>query len=63
MFGLQDKQQVERTGFQIGEIFFQHMKEVLGDRKVFMRVADMQRTALLTMPVNVVSIGDDGRET
>ena len=63
MFGLQDKQQVERTGFQISEIFFQHMKEVLGDRKVFMRVADMQRTALLAMPVNVVSVGDDGRET
>ena len=39
------------------------MKEVFGDRKIFMRVADMQRTTLLAMSVNVISIGDDGRET
>ena len=38
------------------------MEEVLGNRQVLMRVADMQRTALLAVTVNIVGIGDDGRK-
>ena len=62
MFGLQNQQQIQHPGFQRSEILLHHVQEVLGQRQVLVRVTDVQRTSLGTVPVDVVGVGNDGRE-
>ena len=62
VFSLQYQQQVEHTGFQRRIILFNHIKEVLGQRQVLVRVTDMQGTSVDAVTINVVSIRNDGRE-
>ena len=63
VLSLQNKQQVKCTGIQFRKVFFQHMQEVFCKRKVFVRMADMQGTAVCTMTINIISIRYNGRET
>ena len=42
MLCLKNQQQVERAGIQLRIVLLQHIKEVLGNGKVFLRMADMQ---------------------
>ena len=56
---MKDEQQVKRTGVQFGEIIaLEHVEEVFRKREAWLRVADVQRTAVVVVPVHVERIGD-----
>ena len=42
VLGLKNQQQVERAGIQFRVVLLQHIEEILGNGKVFLRMADMQ---------------------
>jgi len=62
MLRLQHQQQVKGTGIQFRIILFQHIQEILRERKTLLRMPDMQRTAVSGMAKHIESIGYDGGE-
>ena len=62
MLSLKHQQKVERTSLQLCIITFQHIKEIFGNRKIFLRMANMQRTAESSMAQHIICISNNGRE-
>ena len=57
------QEQVERAGVQFREtVALEHVQEVLRQRKARLRVADVQRTAVVMVAVHVVRVGNGGGE-
>ncbi len=63
MLGLNDEQQIEHARIEFGVIvLLDHIEEVLGNGLLLQRMADIQALPLHRVAVDVVSVGDDGRE-
>ena len=63
MFGLHNHKKVEHTGVQFGVVaVLNHVQEVLGYTQIFLWMAYVKASSLNTVPVDVVGIGNDGRE-
>ena len=62
MLCLQHQQQVESTSIQFRIILFQHIQEVFCERKIFLWMTDVQRTAMSGMAKHIEGVGYDSWE-
>ena len=59
---LYDKEEVKHAGFELGIVHLEHVEEVLREAEIVLGMADVERAAVLGMAVDIVGVGDDGRE-
>ena len=60
---MKDEHQVHSPGIQLGIVpSLEHKKEILGNGEPLLRMAYVQRAALLSVTEHIVGVGYDGRE-
>ena len=63
MLSLDDKQQIEHTRVEFGEVFIlKHIEKVLCDRHILTGMTDIETTTLHGVSIDVISVGDDRGE-